>query len=234
MSAPAKRFYKSASVIEAEAGFGVALDARRLRTPGGALFVAPTPALGEAIAAEWDAQGPQIAPATMRITQLAFAAIDRPAGDRAALCAHVAAYAETDLVRHRADKPDKLVARQAKLWDPLIVWARETLALDAPVVTGVLPADETAPAALRAAALANALDDYALTGLAHAVGCAGSAVIGLALQRQRLDAREAFEAACLDDLFSLETWGDDEPARARLEALYLEFLALQRYFAALS
>jgi chaperone required for assembly of F1-ATPase len=234
MNLPAKRFYTAAGVAEDADGVGVALDARRLRTPGGSRFAAPTRALAEAVAAEWDAQADTIAPATMPITQLAFAAVDRPAGDRAALAAHVAAYAETDLVSHRAEKPDALVARQAKHWDPIVAWAAETLDLRAPVVVGVLPAAGGAGAALRAAAIAEALDDFRLTGLAHAVGCAGSAAIGFALMRRRLDAREAFEAACLDDLFSLETWGEDEAARARLEALYLEFLALERYFASLA
>ncbi|MEZ6022020.1 MAG: ATP12 family protein [Hyphomonadaceae bacterium] len=36
---------------------GVMLDARNLRTPGGAIFVAPTPALAVAVAAEWNASG---------------------------------------------------------------------------------------------------------------------------------------------------------------------------------
>src|SRR5688572_6797948 len=76
----ARRFYTSASAVTAEGGYGVALDERRLLTPGGAPFIAPTRALAEVCAAEWKAQGEHIVPASMPITQLAFAAIDRTAG----------------------------------------------------------------------------------------------------------------------------------------------------------
>ena len=83
------------------------------------------------------------------------------------------------------------------------------------------------------AAAAQALDDFTLTGLAHAVGIAGSGVIGIALARGRLDADAAFKAASLDDLWQLETWGEDFIARKRLDGLKAEFDGLGAYFAAL-
>jgi len=91
------------------------------------------------------------------------------------------------------------------------------------------------PAQARTAfeAAAAAHDDFSLTALAHAVGMAGSGVIGFALARGRLDAVAAFEAASLDDLWQLETWGEDHIARQRLDNLEAEFLALGRYFTAL-
>ena len=74
MTTPAaRRFYKLATALDVEGGHGVALDDRRLRTPKGAVFIAPTRALAEAIASEWDAQGEHIIPSSMPLTQLAFA-----------------------------------------------------------------------------------------------------------------------------------------------------------------
>lgn len=228
------KFYKTAEPVAHERGFGVALDRRAVRTPGGALFLAPTHALAEASAREWDAQDKIIRPHTMPLTRLANVAIDRTPQTRPALAGHVGSFAETDLVCHRAEHPASLIAKQAHAWDPVIAWMRTDLGVALPVVAGIQAAPFEEAMRRRVEDLAAELDDFRLTGLAHAAGLSGSAAIAFALMRGRLDARAAFEAACLDDLYSLETWGEDEPARERLETIHLEFLALERFFGALT
>ena len=134
-----KRFWKQAEVIAEAGGWGIALDGRPVRTPERAPLAVASKALAEAIAAEWDAQGEDIDPASMPLTGLANAAIDRAAPDRAAFAAPLAAYAGSDLLCYRADGPAPLVARQAARWDPLLAWAREThslLPLDTPTQPG--------------------------------------------------------------------------------------------------
>ena len=51
-----RRFYDQASTVAAAEGFAVALDGKGVRTPAGRNLAAPTQALAQAIAAEWDAQ----------------------------------------------------------------------------------------------------------------------------------------------------------------------------------
>ena len=75
------RFYERAHVGEApgrEAGpaFPVLLDGRPVRTPAREPLAAPSQALAEAIAAEWDAQREAVDPARMPLTRLANAIID--------------------------------------------------------------------------------------------------------------------------------------------------------------
>lgn len=230
-AAPARRFYTSARV--AEDGAGVMLDARHLRTPGGRVFAAPTRALAEAVAHEWDAQGEHIAPATMPLTQLAFAAIDHTAQRRDEVAAYVARFGETDLLCHRAEAPAELVARQAETWDSLVSWGEQDLGVALPVVSGVIAAEVDAAVLARLRAEANAADDFRLTALGQATGLAGSALIAFALLRGRLTPRQAFEAAALDNLWSLEKWGEDAEARARVERQRAEFEALGRFIKAL-
>lgn len=229
-----RRFYKQASVLEDAAGFGVALDARALKTPSGAPFRAPTRTLAEACAGEWAAQGEHILPASMPLTRLANVALDRTPGARAAIIEEFAKYGETDLLCHRAERPEALIARQAATWDPILDIARARLGAAPPVVAGIVAAEvpDEVFGALRAAA--SALDDFRLTGLAHGTGLAGSALVALALADGALDAEAAFAAAALDDLWSLEAWGEEAEARARLDRLKGEFEALARYFAALT
>jgi chaperone required for assembly of F1-ATPase len=222
-----RRFYTNATV--ADDGAGIMLDARRLKTPRGTAFSAPTRALAEAIAAEWAAQGEFIAPSTMPLTQLAFAAIDHTPARRDDLVAYIAKFGETDLVCHRAEAPAPLIARQSTMWDPIIVWAAHDLGVMLPVVTGVLAARVPPESLETLAAHAAALDDFQLTALAQATGLAGSALIAFALLRQRIDAETAFALAALDDLWSQEHWGQDAEAQARLDRQRAEFENIARF-----
>lgn len=230
----ARRFYKTALAAEAGAGFGVALDQRALRTPRGAPFVAPTRALAEACAAEWEEQREFIAPATMPLSQLAFAAVDGGAAERAKRIDYVAAYGETDLCCHRAEAPAELAARQAAAWDPLVAWAGRALGVELPVVVGVVAARVPAHTLETLRARAEALDDFRLTALAQATGLTGSVLIGFALVERCIDAAQAFQAAALDDVWSLERWGEDSEARARLNRLRADLDALARFIEALA
>jgi chaperone required for assembly of F1-ATPase len=229
MSTP-RRFYTHAAATPEH---GVTLDERTLRTPGGAVFVAPTSALAEAVASEWNAQGAHIAPASMPLTQLAFAAIDWTPRSRDKLADYIAAYAETDLCCHRADAPAGLIARQAKVWDPLVARGAEAHGLALPVVTGVIAAEIDPQRRERLAAHALSLDNFRLTALAQATGLAGSALIALAMLDAHIDAEAAFQAAALDHLWSLEHWGEDAEARARLDSQRTEFDNITRFIATL-
>jgi chaperone required for assembly of F1-ATPase len=226
---PPRRFYNEASVIEAPPGFTVALDTRTLRTPGGRPFVAPTRALAALCAAEWSAQGEHIVPSSMPVSQYAFAAIDWTANSRDQLADYVASYAGTDLCCHRADSPEALARQQRAAWDPIVAWAETQLGARLPVVSGIIAADvdEETQRSLRGHAAA--LDDFRLTALAQATGLAGSALIGFALLRRELTAEAAFGAAALDNVWSLEKWGEDAEARARLERQRGEFEAIARF-----
>lgn len=230
---PPKRFYKEAGIFDDAAGFGIALDGKPVKTPGGGEFRMPTRMLAKACASEWAAQGERIQPLTMPLSQFAFAAIDHTPGRREHLIAHVAKYGETDLCCHRAATPAALAARQAAAWDPLVAWASADLGLNLPVVTGLLAAkvDPEAISALRDAA--NGFDDFRLTALAHAADLAGSALIGLAVAHGKFTAAQAYNAVSVDDAWNLEHWGEDAPARARLEAMRAEFETLVQFVAAL-
>lgn len=227
-----RRFYKAATA--AADGAGVMLDERRLRTPRGAVFAAPTRALAEAIAAEWDAQDEFIRPATMPLTQFAFAAIDHTGPRRDEIVGYIVKFGETDLVCHRAEGPSPLVARQSALWDPMIAWAHQELGVMLPVVVGVLAAPVHAETLETLRAHAAAADDFELTALAQAAGLAGSALIAFALLRGRLGAADAFTAAALDELWSQTHWGADAEAQARLDRQRAEFENIARFIALLN
>ena len=224
-----KRVYTKVETRATEAGYGIALDGRPVRTPARRNLVVPSSTLAAAIAAEWDAQHDEIRPAAMPLTRLAATAIDRTAFQRDQVVAEVANFAATDLVCYRADHQPALAARQQALWQPLIDWA--TLRFDAPlsVTSGVIPTPQS-PASLKAfAAAVAAQDDFRLTALHTLTAACGSLVIALALMEGRLDAEAAFAASQLDESFQIEAWGEDAEAAARREALAADITAAARF-----
>ena len=224
-----KRVYKNATAGPAEAGWGVALDGRPLRTPGRNALALPSRALAEAIAAEWEAQQDDIRPATMPLFRLAATAIDRTAPQRDLVADETANYAGTDLVCYRADHPPALAARQEAVWGPLIDWARQRYDAALAVTAGIVPTAQS-PAALKAfAAVVAAQDDFRLTALAVLTASCGSLVIALALLEGRIDAAEAFAASQLDETFQIEAWGEDYEATARRAALAADIAAAARF-----
>ena len=129
-----KRFYKEAGIVEGE----IRLDDRPVRTPARRPLAVPSGLLAQAIADEWTAQGERIDPATMPLTGLANAAIDRVAPDREAFARGLAAYGESDLLCYRAEAPPPLVEREAALWDPILAWARRRYDVDFSLAGGVV------------------------------------------------------------------------------------------------
>lgn len=217
-----KRFYKTAAL---EDGGRVLLDGKPVNTPARRHLVVPTPALGEAIVAEWNAQGDDVLPATMKLTGLANTAIDRVAPDPASFAAGIARYAQSDLFCYRAGIPPPLVARQAAEWDPLLAWARRRYDVDFAVTQAVLHVPQPPPTVARLTAAVAALDPFRLAALSPLVTIGGSLVAALALLEREIDAAHAFAATHLDELWQAEQWGDDAEAIAARDNRRADFMA---------
>lgn len=211
-----KRFYQKASAQKTDAGYGVVLDGRAIRTPVKALLEVPTLALAEAIADEWNAQGDKIDPRTMPLTGLANAAIDRVSPDPAHFAQSIAVFAESDLLAYRADHPAPLVARQNAVWDPIIDWARGRYDIVFLVTEGIIHQPQPEMTLQRLRAALSARTPFELSALYSVVTISGSLVIALALLEQAIDVETAWVAGHLDELWQVEQWGEDElAAKAR-------------------
>jgi chaperone required for assembly of F1-ATPase len=170
--------------------------------------------LGQAIAAEWDAQRENIDPASMPLTRLANSIIDGVRDRPGPVAAEVEKYLGSDLVCYRAQTPRGLAERQARHWDPVLGWAEQKLGARFSLGEGVVHV--TQPEATLAAARAAVPTDPWLLGAVHVVTTlTGSALIALALAAGRLAGDEAWDAAHVDEDWNMEQWGRDEPALER-------------------
>ena len=221
-----KRFWTDSSVIEGEAGFGVTLDGRPLKTPARVPLIVPTRALADAIAAEWAVVGERVDPRAMPFTGLANAAIDR-ADDQ--LEAGITRYAQSDHLCYRAADPAPLVARQSAAWDPLLGWARRRYDVDFATCSGIVHVAQPSETVRKLSHAVTSLDRFRLAALSPLVTIGGSLVAGLAVLEKAFAAEAAWDAVSLEERWQLEQWGKDAEAEAALDAKRNDFLAAARF-----
>ena len=164
------------------------------------------------------------------LTRILGAVQERIAPDPKPMVDGVVRYGETDLLCYRAED-QRLAARQAEAWTPLLEWA--ALALDAPlnITQGLMPVPQP-PESLAALQAAVARHDASgLAALGVAVPALGSLVLGLALSLGRLDADEAHRLAILDEMYQEEFWGGDAEAAARRADRLNEVKLAERFLA---
>ena len=153
----------------------------------------------------------------MPYTRSANAAIDKVAHQFQEVADMLAAYAESDLLCHRADAPAPLVDRQAEAWDPLLDWAQDTFGGRLIATQGIMPVDQSPVALAAVSAPLYAATPFELTALHDLVALSGSLVIGLAVTQGHLDAETAWHVSRIDEDWQAEQWGHDDMAVAAAE-----------------
>ena len=221
-----KRFYKQ---VTTTSDCGVMLDNRPVRTPAKLPLILPNIALTEAVAEEWREQADDIAPHLMPLTGLANAAIDRVTRDPEAFAGGLSAYAESELLCYRAGDPPALVARQNKIWDPILHWAGDRFNVTFTRVTGIMHQPQPRESLDRLTAAIAARTPWELAALSPLVTISGSLIIPLALADEAVLPEAAFDAAHLDELWQAEQWGEDDFALEARAVHRRDFLAAARF-----
>jgi chaperone required for assembly of F1-ATPase len=226
-----KRFYKQVAVVAEDGFFSIALDGRPVHSPGRAPLALPTEALAECVAAEWRAQGEELAPESMPMTRFVNSAIDRVRPRMKEVIDEISGYAATDLLCYRTDSPEDLAVRQDAAWQPLLDWAAKRYGVELCVTRSItpVPQDEVALAAIRDEIAV--LDEYALSGLHSLTTASGSIVIALAVAEGRIGAADAASASLVDEAYQAEKWGEDPEAATRRDSITAEIAGAERFLA---
>jgi chaperone required for assembly of F1-ATPase len=219
-----KRFYTSAGVARSPKGFAVTLDGKPVHTSSRRRLVVPAREIADTIVAEWNAQQEVIDPTTMPATRLANTVIDAVSDRIEAVAEDIAKYFQSDMLFYRAGHPAALVAREAELWDPVLLWAAEALGAHFILTEGIVHVrqPDQAVAAARAALPA---DPWSLAALHMVTTLTGSALLALALERGALDEDRVWAAAHVDEDWNVEQWGVDAEVAERRLARFLDFRA---------
>ena len=218
LSKPAapKRFYSSVAVSNTDDGWIIELDGRAIRTPGQRVIVLPTKAAAQSVADEFSAQKEFVQLATMPLYRLVNTAVDGVADDPQAVVEDIMRFAATDMILYRADAPERLVALQSEVWDPLLEWARRELGARFFLAEGVMhveqPKESIAAVGFH---LRQNADPLRIAALHVITSISGSALIALALEVGELDFVQAWTAAHVDEDWNNSLWGEDAEAKAR-------------------
>ena len=217
-----KRFYAEVEVREEAEGYRVLLDGRGIKTPARSALVLPNVSTAAAIRDEWDHQTDVIDPLTMPVTRIVNAGLDGVAQNREAVIGDIARFAESDLLFYRADDPDRLVARQNALWDPILAHVEDHLGVRFVLACGIMPVvqPESSIKAVR-----GALSPYSSIDLAaiHTLtSLTGSVLATLCLLIKKLTLDGLWEAAHVDEDWNRELWGVDAEAERRRERRFKE------------
>ncbi|MGO4451949.1 ATP12 family chaperone protein [Phyllobacterium sp. TAF24] len=211
-----KRFYKLAAVAEQDGLFAVELDGRAVKTPARQNLVLPTRDAAQLIADEFAAQEKEIDPAKMPATRLANTAIDGIVNDPQAVLEDVLRFASSDMLCYRAGSPERLVARQTELWDPIIDWAASELGARFILAEGVMHAEQPREAlAAFGVHLGQFKDAFAIAALHTITTLTGSAILALAVAKDEISGDNAWKLAHVDEDWTIEQWGEDAEAAAR-------------------
>ena len=151
--------------------------------------------------------------------QLTAAAKNLTVEGRAKIIKELAAYAETDLLCHRAEAPPELAARQAEVWQPALDWCAKRFGASLCTGAGLMPIAQSKEALQALRRVIEAYDNARLVGLHKAVELSGSLVLGLALAEGHYTAAQAFEASECDASFQMQKWGEDPVTAARRAAI---------------
>jgi len=220
-----ERFYKKVRVASAgEGNVAVLLDGKPVLTPSRHPLAAPSLALAQAIATEWEAQTGAIDPARMPLTRLANSVIDGVSEKSEPVTDEIARYLASDLLFYRAGSPVELIKRQSEAWDPVLRWARDAhgarFVLAEAIIHRAQPDD--ALAKMRAQI---PIDPWRLGAVSSITMLTGSGLLALAVAHGAFDVDAAWRAAHVDEDWQMMQWGRDELALERRAYREAEFRA---------
>lgn len=204
-----KRVYKMASYTKTEDGFVIQLDGKAVKTPLAQPLAAPNKTIAEVIVQEWAAQGDDIIPDTMPITQFLTTAIDRTR-ERDAITKTLLKYLDTDLLCYRVKEPVDLSKRQKEVWDRWLTWFDEHFESPLEVTFGIDALTQDSDTHKQIWNYLEALDEYYFTVLQIITSLTGSIVLGLAFLEHEATPEDVFNAAELEEIYHAEIAGEAE------------------------
>ena len=229
-----KRFYNSAGVTEAEGGWQVTLDDRAMKTVKGSQQIVPTRGLAEMLAAEWEAQGEKIDPASFVIRDMADYAIDIVAPDHAATADKLVAYGDTDTLLYRADPDEPLYVRQQEVWEPIVAEFEQREGVELTRVSGIIHKPQADATIARLKARLGEVQAFELAAIETMTSLAASLLIALTASdtSEEEQAKKLWDAASLEEEWQADLWGRDEEAEERREKRTRDFLNAWKFLRA--
>ncbi|MBW0476805.1 hypothetical protein O181_016520 [Austropuccinia psidii MF-1] len=210
-----QRFWKTVDIEKLPDGqYSIRLDMRRLKTPNGNQLLVPKSklVLATLISREWDEQRKVLKQHSLPLTSLVSRAIDgMSSSDKVSVIEGLIKYLDTDTICFSQSEPATLAKMQAKHWDPLINWIKDTYGVEIETHRdSIFFSKQPESTKTKLKAVVEGFDPLKLAAFERAVHTTKSFVISLALIEGRLTIEEASDASRVEVLSQILRWGEVE------------------------
>ena len=137
-------------------------------------------------------------------------------------------YIETDALLFWGEDKD-LIACQEKKWKPLLEWAKQEFDTKFQISHDLEVKEENQKSGYRLKFFLEHLSDKELAAFYLAALNMRSVLMAAALVKGRITAKQAYEAAYLEELWQAEKWGVDEEAEKKRQERYQELKEVEDF-----
>ncbi|KAK9763240.1 ATP synthase mitochondrial F1 complex assembly factor 2 [Basidiobolus ranarum] len=206
-----KRFWKTVTLAEFEDGFAIALDGRKLKTPGGNVLKVPKEKriLALLVAAEWESQSILLKSHSLPLTSLVARSIDGLVDpqEREVTINRLMNYLDTDTACYQHVYPQSLIDLQNEHWKPVIDWVEKEYQVKLNVTNSILGTAQAPETAQRLRQEIESFDPLTLSAFERATLSSKSFIISLALLKRQLSVEAAATASRVEVLSQIKQWG---------------------------
>ena len=155
-------------------------------------------------------------------------AVDEIKEHRQDIIAKLVMFSKTDSLLFWG-KDDELAAKQEQLWTPILIWAGKALHADYKTTDGLQTVEQSKTALTGMQNFMENMSDKELAAFYLASMNTKSELLAAALVKGHINAEQAFNAACLEELYQAEKWGHDKFADSRRETLKNELCDIEKF-----
>ncbi len=233
-----RRFYELVTTEDTSEGIVINLDGRPVKAKSGQSLFAPNESAASFMVEEWLAQGEDIIPDTMPVTQIISTMIDRVIEQRPSISPLVLKYLDTDLICYLADMPKELADEQSKYWAPVRKWFEQKYDVSLETTTSLAAVLQDKKAHDGVALYVDGLDDLHFTLLQLVTSVSGSLILALAMLDKEISALDVFNACFIeehhkDKIYDADKYGLDPMIEKKQKSVLRDLEAVEGLIACL-
>ncbi|MBQ7304401.1 MAG: hypothetical protein IJW75_05775 [Alphaproteobacteria bacterium] len=124
---------------------------------------------------------------------------------------------------------EKVQKEQEKKWTPIIVWANETVNVEFKKTSTLEVSNDNVNTASQLKEYLSSLSNKELSAFYVAALNMRSVLLALALVKEKISAKEAFELSELEELYQARKWGSEPVAEARRNSIKNILVCTEEY-----
>ena len=135
----------------------------------------------------------------------------------------------TDTLLFRNPDAVELIEEERKVWDPIVDWAKEKMAVDFKASESLEVPIENNASLPRLQVFLESLSDKELVAFYEVSKITKSVLLAAAFVRGKVNAEDAFRAAFLEEIWQADKWGHEAQADKRRDEIKQELKDVENF-----